>query len=173
MKNFDINQFLTIISITIAYGYVLIYMLMGRNQNPSTYRYQKVLDDKKTLRNHIIFTGILAIIGLLRFNSLTLETYLFTPLIFLILLLISNKFIQRYFHRNILIETFNRYSFFSKRVNKKASFYDKFLGITISLISLISPLFMKQGKFKEMNQERKLYHMINSSKNNSQNNLNN
>ena len=82
MKNFDINQFLTIISITIAYGYVLIYMLMGRNQNPSTYRYQKVLDDKKTLRNHIIFTGILAIIGLLRFNSLTLETYLFTPLIF-------------------------------------------------------------------------------------------
>lgn len=173
MKDFDINLYLTAISIFIGFGYISIYMLMGRNQNPLTYRYQKVLNDKKTLTKHLIFSGILAIIGVLRFNSLTLETYLFTPLIFLVLLLVSNKFIQRYFHRNILIETFNRYSFFSKRVNKKASFYDKFLGITISLISLISPLAMKKDKFKEINQERRLYKLINSPKNNSQNSNNN
>ena len=145
MQNIDINLYLTIISISIAFGYVVIYMLMGRNQDPSTYRYQKVLNDKKTLRNHIIFTGILAIIGVLRFNSQTLETLLFSPLLFLILLIISNKFIRRYFHRNILIETFNKYSSFSKRVNKKANFYDKFLGLSITLISLLLPLMLKKN----------------------------
>ena len=145
MQNIDINLYLTIISISIAFGYVVIYMLMGRNQDPSTYRYQKVLNDKKTLRNHIIFTGILAIIGILRFNSQTLETLLFSPLLFLILLIISNKFIRRYFHRNILIETFNKYSFFSKRVNKQANFYDKFLGLSITLISLLLPLMLKKN----------------------------
>lgn len=132
------------ISIAIAFGYVGIYMLMGRNQNPLTYRYQKVLNDKKTLTKHLIFGGILAIIGVLRFNSQTLETSLFSPLLFIILLLISNKFIRKYFHRNILIETFNKNSFFSKRVNKKANFYDKFLGITITLISLLLPLILKK-----------------------------
>ena len=145
MQNIDINLYLTIISISIAFGYVVIYMLMGRNQDPSTYRYQKVLNHKKTLRNHIIFTVILAIIGILRFNSQTLETLLFSPLLFLILLIISNKFIRRYFHRNILIETFNKYSFFSKRVNKKANFYDKFLGLSITLISLLLPLMLKKN----------------------------
>lgn len=119
-------------------------MLMGKNQNPLTYRYQKVLNDKSILIKHLIFSGILAIIGVVRFNSNSLETSLFSPLLFLVLLLISNKFIRRYFNRNILIETFNKYSFFSKRVNKKANFYDKFLGITITLISLLLPLLLKK-----------------------------
>jgi len=144
MQKIDINLYLSMISIAIAFGYVGIYMLMGRNQNPLTYRYQKVLNDKKTLTKHLIFGGILAIIGVLRFNSQTLETSLFSPLLFIILLLISNKFIRKYFHRNILIETFNKNSFFSKRVNKKANFYDKFLGITITLISLLLPLILKK-----------------------------
>ena len=161
MKNIDVNLYLTIISISIGYSYVLIYMLMGRNQNPLTYRYQKVLNDKKALRNHLIFGGFLALIGIVRFNSITLETYLFTPLIFLILLLISNKFIKKYFHRNILIETFNKYSFSNKRVNIKANFYDKFLGLTITLISLTLPIIMKtDNKLKEYNQERRFQNLI-------------
>ena len=32
-----------------------------------------------------------------------------------------------------------------ERVNKKANFYDKFLGITITLISLLLPLMLKKN----------------------------
>ena len=131
-------------------------MLRGQNQNPATYRYQKVLNDKNTLKKHLIFGTTLSIIGVLRFNSSAFETYLFTPLIFLLLLLGANSIIKRKYNRNILIETFPRFGF-QKRVNKKATFLDIFLGITISLISLLSPLVMKSHKFEEINYERKLY----------------
>lgn len=156
MTKLDVNLYLTLISISIAYGYVLIYMLMGKNQNPLTYRYQKVLNNKKLLKKHIIFGCFLSIIGVFRFKSLALETYLFSPLIFLLLLLLTNSIIKKKYNRNILIETFNKYSW-QRRVNRKATFLDKFFGLSISLISLISPLIMKKDKWKEINYERKLY----------------
>lgn len=125
MKNLDINLYLSIISLIIGFGYVFFYMLSGRNQNPLTYRYQKVLNDKTLLRKHLIFSFLLSSVGIFRYNSLTLETYLFSPLIFITLLIFSNTIIQKKYNRNILIETFNRYSF-APRINKKATYLDIF-----------------------------------------------
>lgn len=129
-------------------------MLSGRNKNPLTYRYQEVLNDKTLLRKHLIFSFLLSSFGILRYNSLTLGTYLFTPLIFITLLIFSNTIIQKIYNRNILIETFNRYSF-APRINKKATFLDIFFGLIISLISLVGPIIMKVEKFDERNRERK------------------
>lgn len=129
-------------------------MLYGRNKNPLTYRYQKVLNDKTLLRKHLIFSFLLSLVGILRYNSLTLGTYLFTPLIFITLLIFSNTIIQKIYNRNILIETFNRYSF-APRINKKATFLDIFFGLLIALISLVGPIIMKVNKFDERNRERK------------------
>ena len=154
MKKLDVNLILTAISLIIAFGYVFFYMLSGRNQNPLTYRYQKVLNDKNLIIKHLVFGCTLSLIGILRFSSLTLETYLFSPLIFFILLLISNTVIKKIYKRNILIETFNRYSF-APRINKKATFLDISLGLLIGLISLVSPLLLKYDKFDEINQERR------------------
>ena len=156
MKKRDVNLYLTTISLIIGFGYVLFYMLSGRNQNPLTYRYQKVLNDKLLLKKHILFASILSLIGLFRFNSLTLETYLFSPFIFILLLLLSNTIIHKIYNRNILIEIGSRYSY-SPRVNKKATFLDIFFGLLIVLISLVGPIAMKYDKFDKMNEERKKF----------------
>ena len=131
-------------------------MLSGRNQNPLTYRYQKVLNDKTLLRKHLIFSFLLSSVGILRYNSLTLETYLFSPLIFITLLIFSNTIIQKIYNRNILIETFNRYSL-APRINKKATYLDIFFGLLIALLSLVGPIIMKSDKFDEINRERKKF----------------
>lgn len=154
MKKLDVNLILTATSLIIAFGYVYFYMLSGRNQNPLTYRYQKVLNDKNLIIKHLIFGCSLSLIGIVRFSSLTLETYLFSPLIFIILLLLSNTVIKKIYKRNILIETFNRYSF-TPRLNKKATFLDISFGLLIGIISLVGPLLLKYDKFDEINQERR------------------
>lgn len=156
MKKLDINLYLTVISLIIGFGYVFFYMLSGRSRNPLTYRYQKVLNDKLLLKKHLAFTSLLAIIGIFRFESLTLETYLFSPLIFIVLLILSNTIIQKIYKRNILIEIFNRYSFDS-RINKKATFLDIFFGLIILLASIVGPLVLKFDKFDEMNKERRKF----------------
>jgi hypothetical protein len=156
MKNLDINLYLSIISLIIGFGYVFFYMLSGRNQNPLTYRYQKVLNDKTLLRKHLIFSFLLSSVGIFRYNSLTLETYLFSPLIFITLLIFSNTIIQKKYNRNILIETFNRYSF-APRINKKATYLDIFFGLLIAILSLVGPIIMKSDKFDEINRERKKF----------------
>jgi hypothetical protein len=156
MKEFDINLYLSIISIIIGFGYVFFYMLSGRNQNPLTYRYQKVLNNKILLKRHLIFACLLTAVGIFRYNSLTLETYLFSPIIFLIFLLISNSIIRKIYKRNILIETRNKYSC-SPRVNKSAKFLDIFFGALIGLLSLVSPIIMKKDKFDEINKERRKF----------------
>ena len=154
MRIIDIDLYLTIISMIIGIGYVLFYMLSGRNQNPSTYRYQKVLNDKTILRKHLIFACLLSTIGIFRYNSLSLETYFFSPAIFIILLLLVNTIIKKIYKRNILIEIRSKYSC-SPRVNKRATFLDVFFGFLISLLSLIGPIIMKHDKFDEINSERK------------------
>jgi hypothetical protein len=141
MEKLYINLYLTIISVIIGFGYVFFYMLSGQNQNPLTYRYQKVLNDKLLLKKHLIISCLLSIIGIFRFNSLTLETYLFSPFIFITLLLLSNTIIQKIHKRNILIEIGNRYGY-SPRVNKKATYIDVFFGLLILLTSLCGPIFM-------------------------------
>lgn len=153
-EKLDVNLILTATSLIIAFGYVYFYMLSGRNQNPLTYRYQKVLNDKNLIIKHLIFGCSLSLIGIVRFSSLTLETYLFSPLIFIILLLLSNTVIKKIYKRNILIETFNRYSF-APRLNKKATFLDISFGLLIGIISLVVPLLLKYDKFDEINQERR------------------
>lgn len=156
MKKLDVNLILTAISLIIGFGYVFFYMLSGRNQNPLTYRYQKVLNNNILLKKHLIISLLLSTVGIIRFNSLTLETYLFSPLIFITLLLISNTIIQKIYNRNILIEIFSRYSY-SPRVNKKATFLDIFFGSIIVMTSIVGPIIMKYDKFDEMNNERRKF----------------
>lgn len=159
MKKLDLNLCLTIISLSIGFGYVF-FMLSGRNQNPLTYRYQKVLNDRSLFIKHLIFAGLLSIIGNFRFNSLTLETYFLSPIIFIILLIFSNTIIQKIYKRNILIESFSIYSS-SPRVNKNAKFLDVFFGILILLASTCGPLIMKHDKFDEINRERRKFKLEN------------
>lgn len=160
MEKLDVNLYLTIISLSIGFGYVFFFMLSGKSQDPLTYKYQKILNNKSLLIKHLIFASLLTIIGIFRFNSLTLETYLFSPLIFLTLLLISNVIIQKIYHRNILIEIFSRYSF-SPRVNKQATFLDIIFGLIILLTSVCGPIFMKYDKFDEMNKYRRKFKLEN------------
>ncbi|HLF53206.1 hypothetical protein [Flavobacterium sp.] len=150
----DKNLILTSASLVFGIGYVGLYMLNGRNENPLTYKYNELFKNEKRI-NHITFALIFAVLGVIRYNSLTLETYYFSPILFIISLYIFNYIIKLIYKRNILIEI--RGSAFSSIINKRAKFMDKFFGFLILLISMAGPLIMKYDKFDEINAERRKF----------------
>lgn len=145
----DTNSILTLLSLFFGFSYVF-FMLYGRNRNPLTYRYNELL--KKQKRNkHFAIALLFFILGVVRFDSLTLETYYFSPLLFIVSFYFFNVIIFAIYKRQILIEVRGA----SPTVNKKTTFLDRIFGFLILCISLVSPIIMKYDKFDEMNGYKK------------------
>lgn len=145
----DADSILTLFSLFFGFSYVF-FMLYGRNRNPLTYRYNELLTKDKR-NKHFIIALSFSVLGAFRLDSLTLETYYFSPILFILSFYFFNTIIFSLYKRPILIEVGGT----SPLVNKKARFLDRFFGLLILCISLVTPLAMKYTKFDEINSHRK------------------
>ena len=139
------------IVIILAFLYVHGYMLSGKARSPLSFRYNQLFTWNK-LKYHLIIALIISILGYFRFNSLTLETYYFTPLIFIVSTLLSNEIVKFFYKRNILLEIPSRTGW---RFSRNAKRLDKILLFFILINSMATPILMKYKKFDEINNRSK------------------
>lgn len=145
----DADSFLSLIAIVFASSY-MVYMFSGKNSNPKNSKYNELFNSR--ISGHLMFAFAFFIIGIVRFDSLTLETFYFTPSLFIFFLLIFNQIIKRLYYRNILIEIRSNTSTY---INKRSTFLDKLFGLAIIIFSIITPILMKQSNFDEINSKKK------------------
>ena len=144
------NSSLTILSILIGFGFI-IFLIEKKNKQNNLHEYHQLFEFKSSLK-YILISLFLSVIGIIRFNTLTLETYYFSPIIFIVLTIFFNFLIRKIYNRNIIIEVVGKT--LTPRRNKKTKILDKFFTLFILLSSLIIPLILKSNKFAEINQRK-------------------
>ncbi len=141
------QDFISLLVIIFSFAYTFFYMLNGKGNSPLSFRYNQLFE-WKSLKYHLLFATIFAILGFVRIDSLTLETYYFTPILFITSTLMCNSIIKAIYNRNILMEVPSR---LGDTFSKNAKSLDKFFTFIIFLISLTVPIILKAPKFKEIN----------------------
>ena len=145
------NSFLTLLSIIIGFGFI-IFLIEKKNKQNKHQEYHQLFELKSSLK-YILISIFLSTIGIIRFNSLTIETYYFSPMIFIVLTIFFNLLVRKIYKRNIIIEVVGKT--LTPRRNKKTKVLDKIFALIILLSSLLTPIILKKNKFSDIN-ERKI-----------------
>lgn len=132
------EKILIFIPLAITWGYIFFFMLWGKEQNPKTFRYNTLFKND-TLIKHLVFAIFFFILGMFRLKSHPAEAYYTAPLVFILLIKLSNPLFRNLYNRNIIIAT--RWDRPPKGKNG-IKVLDRIIGSLILMFSLISPIIL-------------------------------
>lgn len=136
----DSERLLSIISVIFGFGY-LIYMYSGGPKR-ETFKYYNLFI-KNLFIKHFLFAIFFGIIGIVRFNAPTLESFYFVPIFFVS----SLKIIDSFFH-----PIYNRHIIIAPRIG---TLKERILGFLILIITICGCIIIKANQFDQINQHNK------------------